>query len=382
MYIYDPSKGNARSRAIFTQEDARRFDFSAEDFPAQEAACGRSSPTHVSGRVVSRTPRSSFGAITRDVTMADLEDRELMVGGSDGPSKLDYARGNSLFRPHESSFQTATATVSSAELTELDFDSFENLAVNSEGTGNYQDNKNQTVIFTGVPKAPIFSRRKMDFLRRGVVLGSNCPPQMKKEFLLPQKDSTDIEVLSKGRKRPSSLGLEFINNKKPFKDFTGGASFNAFLQKMFSVMIRTRTTELCSYISARKQVKPFTFDIPEPTTFERRQDVTMRSSTRTPLPAPRRRKQVSAPASEKTQDNADLSLHPEPPGLAEALSKKLDLSAQSKVASTRSAPTSAVSSSPSKPIDRKLLLNEYLNQRKVTGDKEIVNLIVVGKHFK
>ncbi|CAL8081636.1 unnamed protein product [Calicophoron daubneyi] len=173
MYIYDPSKGNARSRAIFTQEDARRFDFSAEDFPAQEAACGRSSPTHVSGRVVSRTPRSSFGAITRDVTMADLEDRELMVGGSDGPSKL-------------------------------------------------------------------------------------------------------------------------------------------------------------------------------------------------------------APASEKTQDNADLSLHPEPPGLAEALSKKLDLSAQSKVASTRSAPTSAVSSSPSKPIDRKLLLNEYLNQRKATGDKEIVNLIVVG----
>ncbi|TGZ70558.1 hypothetical protein CRM22_003130 [Opisthorchis felineus] len=67
--------------------------------------------------------------------------------------------------------------------------------------------------------------------------------------------------------------------------------------------------------------------------------------------------------------------------LSQALSQKLDVTSQPKERSMSSRGSFVALSTPgtpSKPIDRTPLLTEYLDRRKNTTEKEVVNLIVVG----
>ncbi|VDP90117.1 unnamed protein product [Echinostoma caproni] len=72
----------------------------------------------------------------------------------------------------------------------------------------------------------------------------------------------------------------------------------------------------------------------------------------------------------------------EPVRLAEALSQKLDLTDQSKDQATPLRPvagSSSITASPSKPIDRKQLIAEYRERCKQDTEKDVINLIVLGK---
>ncbi|GAA31642.2 elongation factor 1 alpha-like protein [Clonorchis sinensis] len=79
-----------------------------------------------------------------------------------------------------------------------------------------------------------------------------------------------------------------------------------------------------------------------------------------------------------------LSESREPPEvgkLSQALSQKLDVTSQPKERSMSSRGSFVALSTPgtpSKPIDRTPLLTEYLDRRKNTTEKEVINLIVVG----
>ncbi|THD19737.1 hypothetical protein D915_009463 [Fasciola hepatica] len=84
----------------------------------------------------------------------------------------------------------------------------------------------------------------------------------------------------------------------------------------------------------------------------------------------------------KPNATSSASRDAEPVRLAETLAHKLDLTDQSRDLSTpmkMMASSNSLIASPSKPIDRKPLLIEYQDRCKQEKDKEIINLIVLGK---
>ncbi|TGZ70559.1 hypothetical protein CRM22_003130 [Opisthorchis felineus] len=382
LYLYDASKRKARSLAFFAPS-AESLHFSSEDFPANTQGPEVCSPGDVTGRI------RSNGVLRVNEEKADNSasaDLELSEPHFDDPVDFMTPAGRFDKRHHYDDFNANTF----GDLEEMEFDDFERLTSTSHSNFNRPpESVTHPTAHLPLPTPArlipgMFSKASMDFLKQGSSLygplESTTVAGKRKHTVTPVLiSSRDVQ----GYKSPSSLGVT-MSSKDSSSTFWGSL-VDMVMWRALPVFVRSRSLSVYPHWIVPGHRKAFQFSTPEPNTFATCNTTGTPQRLKSALPAPRKRKPpIATQEATKVGNKPILSETREPTEvgkLSQALSQKLDVTSQPKERSMSSRGSFVALSTPgtpSKPIDRTPLLTEYLDRRKNTTEKEVVNLIVVG----
>ncbi|CAH8871681.1 unnamed protein product [Trichobilharzia szidati] len=182
---------------------------------------------------------------------------------------------------------------------------------------------------------------------------------------LPVVESNTNESFA-GCKTPSFLGLVMPKYKAEKSN-----AFDDMLSRFSYVLVRTRSP-IYGCLFPTNSVSGFTFDIPEPKTFDRQCSKSTNFKVDRPCISSKTAHgscvtQVRPTDEDKSLDTLNLSL-----------SQKLTICQSDGRPNVLRTPVSNAPATPSKPIDRHSLVSEYAKLHKGSGDKQIINLIVMG----
>ncbi|KAF8570694.1 hypothetical protein P879_03635 [Paragonimus westermani] len=384
-YLYDSSTRGTHSFAVFAQGKADSFEFSVEDFPVNEDAAN-TSPGHVTGRIQSNGFKfADDQSKDRAAILADMELNELMVGGS------DYPRSDNSSVAADASFLDPAPrdlSVPLGALVEIDFDSLEKLTSYPDRTKHVNAHIPSLSSKSTVPNfsnACSISSPALNILKLGPhyegTITTNFTRRRIEILPVSSKLSTTHHTAASGIKESSRLGSTLLLTVKQHES-VGGTKVDALLLNSLKVFVRSRTTSTYAIASIDcLTVKFFRFDVPEPVTFDRRRAPTQTKHT-TVVPRGNNKPLVTVrsqniePQKTLAPDCRDQAT---PTALAQTLSERLELShLRERTPARCNALAGSTTTSPGKPIDRKMLLNEYLERQKNSNKKEVINLIVVG----
>ncbi|KAA3680922.1 elongation factor 1 alpha-like protein [Paragonimus westermani] len=383
-YLYDSSTRGTHSFAVFAQGKADSFEFSVEDFPVNEDAAN-TSPGHVTGRIQSNGFKfADDQSKDRAAILADMELNELMVGGS------DYPRSDNSTVAADASFLDPAPrdlSVPVGALVEIDFDSLEKLTSYPDRTKHVNAHISSLSSISTVPNfsnACSISSPALNILKLGPhyegTITTNFTSRRIEILSASSKLSTTHHTAASGIKESSRLGSSLLLTVKQHKSVSG-TKVDSLLLNSLKVFVRSRTTSTYAIASIGcLTVNFFRFDVPEPVTFDRRRAPTQTKHTTVvpredSKPLVTVRSQNIEPQKPLAPDCRDQAT---PTALAQTLSERLELShLRERTPARCNALAGSTTTSSGKPIDRKPLLNEYLERQKNSNKKEVINLIVV-----
>ncbi|CAH8646203.1 unnamed protein product [Schistosoma rodhaini] len=373
-YIFNPD-------SVFKQDisvsltNVKPLSFTAEDFPANDSENFKpeDSPGIVSGRI------GSYQAFNFSVPRNnEVTNQNDSVHGSDEVFGNSDLFDSSNFKPLNTSvvggdkLVDSTVSVNKSRVEELDFELLDRLTSQSPSTQqSFQKPAKTTVSVQDTTSRLKSKSTNLHFLSKTTSLfSSNC--SISKLAGITAYDMSTKTVNSTGcligYKTPSFFGLlmsSYTANKSK--------GFDGMLSRFSNIIVRTRSP-IYNYLFAPRTVSGFVFDIPEPKTFER---CGSKLASVTKKPCSQRKVTAHAlgvPQARPTEEvnRADASL------LNLSLSQKLTISSHSDERSNFLRTPSNNSATPSKPIDRHSLVNEYSKLHKESAEKQIINLIVMG----
>ncbi|CAH8607221.1 unnamed protein product [Heterobilharzia americana] len=373
-YIYNPDRGFKHDIPTFPVTQVEPLSFTSADFPLNEVMSSQpESPGEVSGRIVSR-PLFDFPN-QKDATNINCKDNQQTSAEIFGNSDLfDAGVIKPMNATAENKLVSNIVPVNRSKLEELDFDLLDQLTSQPSGTLQLSlQNPTKCKPNLHINKTSSnFQSNHLHLLSKTTNLFiSNC--SISKFTGNATYDigvgTANTETLG-GCKTPSFLGLLM-----PSYSTSSSEGFNGMLLKFSYILVRTRSPFYnCLFLP--HPVSGFGFDIPEPKTFERH--FTKPTGLKTMakqfgLPKTSHgscNPQARPTALDKPMDTSLINL---------PLSQKLTITSHTDDRpNLLRTPINSVTATPTKPIDRHFLVNEYAKLHEKFGDKQIINLIVMG----
>ncbi|CAH8500568.1 unnamed protein product [Dicrocoelium dendriticum] len=394
-YLFDRNKQDSRAVSLFASQSNAPLQFTAEDFPMNEALPNDGSPGYVTGRIHGDIPGDSdqFGVL--DAVQDNLELTQRITGDTNNAHPLTFPIDE--FRV---SSPPIGMRVPFNNPDVLDFDLLEQLVAQKVSPLNPLTpvcttlsgrSAHSIVASSPVPhfEATILSKSNMDRLKSGLTFVTKH--HLSPAIVMPSGNSrllpnvSESRLTSKGCKPSSRLGYRMTSSYTRSRRSFGPVDL--ILLGNLHLFIRSRATSLYDLLQNNQiGIEPFRFNVPEPLVSDRpARSVTGQFGSF--LPSPRQKNRSHTLVTSERPEPRRSAVVPTPEesagstNLATCLQQKLTVS-QPKERQTPTRPLAAggpTPSSPSKPIDRKPLIAEYLARQKSLGvHKDVVNLIVVG----
>ncbi|KAH9589589.1 HBS1-like protein, variant 3 [Schistosoma haematobium] len=373
-YIYNPDSVFKQDISV-SLKNVKPLSFTAEDFPENDSKNLKpeDSPGVVSGRIGSCQAFDFSAPKTNEVTGQNdsVHGSDEVFGNSDLFDSSNFKRLNTSV-VGEDNLVNSTISVNKSKVEELDFELLDRLTSQSSSAQQSFEKPFKTTVSVQDTTNRLKSKSTdLHFLSKTTNLfSSNCSISKLAgitTYDIPTKNINSAGCLI-GYKTPSFFGLLMSS-------YTADKSkgFDGMLSRFSNIIVRTRSP-IYNYLFAPRTVSGFVFDIPEPKTFERGGSKLASVTTK---PCSQRKLTAHAlcvPQARPTEgiNHADTSL------LNLSLSQKLTISSHSDERSNFLRTPGNNSATPSKPIDRHSLVNEYSKLHKESAEKEIINLIVMG----